>query len=45
MTLLNYLKMHATVSELYSVWDETREKRFSGDVIFRDDSAHISNQE
>lgn len=28
-----------TVSELYSVWDETYEKRFSGDVIFRDDSS------
>ena len=28
-----------TVSELYSVWDETYEKRFSGDIIFRDDSS------
>lgn len=28
-----------TVPELYSVWDETYEKRFSGDVIFRDDSS------
>lgn len=28
-----------TVSELYSVWDETYEKRLSGDVIFRDDSS------
>lgn len=27
-----------TVSELYYVWKETYEKRFCGDVIFRDDS-------
>lgn len=27
-----------TVSELYNVWDETYEKRFCGDVIFRDDT-------
>ena len=27
-----------TVSELYTVWKETYEQRFSGDIIFRDDS-------
>ena len=27
-----------TVEELYECWDETYEKRFCGDVIFRDDS-------
>ncbi len=27
-----------TVEELYTAWDETYEKRFCGDVIFRDDS-------
>lgn len=27
-----------TVSELYYVWKETYEKRFCGDIIFRDDS-------
>lgn len=27
-----------SVSELYSVWDETYEKRLCGDVIFRDDT-------
>ena len=31
---------NATTSEaLYSVWNETYEKRFSGDVIFREDSS------
>lgn len=28
-----------TVEELFECWDETYEKRFCGDVVFRDDSA------
>lgn len=36
-TIRLYRDAH-TVEELYSVWDETYEKRFCGDVIFRDDS-------
>ena len=36
-SILLYKNAH-TVEELYSVWNETYEKRFYGDVIFRDDS-------
>lgn len=36
-TILLYENAH-TVSELYEAWKETYEQRFSGDVIFRDDS-------
>ena len=36
-TILLYKNAH-TVSELYEVWKETYEQRFSGDIIFRDDS-------
>ena len=36
-TILLYKNAH-TVSELYEAWKETYERRFSGDVIFRDDS-------
>lgn len=36
-TIRLYKDAH-TVEELYTVWDETYEKRFCGDVIFRDDS-------
>ena len=36
-TILLYRNAH-TVSELYEVWKETYEQRFSGDIIFRDDS-------
>lgn len=36
-TILLYKNAH-TVLELYEVWKETYEQRFSGDVIFRDDS-------
>lgn len=36
-SILLYRNAH-TVEELYTVWDETYEKRFCGDVIFRDDS-------
>lgn len=36
-TILLYKNAH-TVSELYDAWKETYEQRFSGDVIFRDDS-------
>ena len=35
-SILLYKDAH-TVEELYNVWDETYEKRFCGDVIFRDD--------
>lgn len=36
-TILLYKNAH-TVSELYNAWKETYEQRFSGDIIFRDDS-------
>lgn len=36
-TVLLYKNAH-TVTELYNVWKETYEKRFSGDIVFRDDS-------
>ena len=36
-TILLYQNAH-TVSELYEAWKETYEQRFSGDIIFRDDS-------
>ncbi len=36
-TILLYKDAH-TVEELFSCWDETYEKRFCGDVIFREDS-------
>ena len=36
-TILLYKNAH-TVSELYKAWKETYEQRFSGDIIFRDDS-------
>lgn len=36
-TILLYRNAH-TVSELYETWKETYEQRFSGDIIFRDDS-------
>ena len=36
-TILLYKNAH-TVSELYDAWKETYEQRFSGDIIFRDDS-------
>ena len=36
-TILLYKNAH-TVSELFDVWKETYEQRFSGDIIFRDDS-------
>lgn len=36
-TILLYKNAH-TVLELYEVWKETYEQRFSGDIIFRDDS-------
>lgn len=36
-SILLYKDAH-TVKELYTAWDETYEKRFCGDVIFRDDS-------
>lgn len=36
-TILLYKNAH-TVSELYEAWKETYEQRFSGDIIFRDDS-------
>ncbi|MBR2214852.1 MAG: restriction endonuclease subunit S [Selenomonadaceae bacterium] len=32
-----YQKAH-TAEELFAVWDETYEKRFCGDVVFRDDT-------
>lgn len=37
-TSLNLYKNAHTASELFEVWDKTYEKRFSGDVIFRDDT-------
>lgn len=36
-TILVYKNAHS-VTELFSVWDETYEKRFCGDVIFREDT-------
>lgn len=36
-SILLYRDAH-TVEELYAAWDKTYEKRFCGDVIFRDDS-------
>lgn len=36
-SILLYRDAH-TVEELYIAWDETYDKRFCGDVIFRDDS-------
>ena len=36
-TILLYKDAH-TASELYDAWKETYEQRFSGDIIFRDDS-------
>ena len=36
-TILLYKNAH-TVAELYETWKETYEQRFSGDVIFKDDS-------
>ncbi len=36
-SILLYKDTH-TVEELYKCWDETYEKRFCGDAIFRDDS-------
>lgn len=36
-SVLLYDSAH-TVEELYTAWDETYDKRFCGDVIFRDDS-------
>lgn len=36
-TILLYKDAH-TVEELFTVWDETYDKRLCGDVIFRDDS-------
>lgn len=36
-TILLYKDAH-TVPELYEAWKETYEQRFSGDIIFRDDS-------
>lgn len=36
-TILLYKDAHTT-SELYDAWKETYEQRFSGDIIFRDDS-------
>lgn len=36
-TILLYKDAH-TVEDLFSVWDETYDKRLCGDVIFRDDS-------
>lgn len=36
-TILLYKDAY-TVSELYDAWKETYEQRFSGDIIFRDDS-------
>lgn len=36
-SILLYKDAH-TVSELYATWKETYEQRFSGDIIFRDDS-------
>lgn len=36
-TILLYKNAH-TALELYEVWKETYEQRFSGDIIFRDDS-------
>lgn len=36
-TILLYQNAH-TVADLYTVWKETYEQRFCGDVIFRDDS-------
>lgn len=37
VTLKLYKDAH-TVNELYAVWDETYEKRFCGDVVFREDT-------
>lgn len=39
-TTLLYKNAH-TVSELYEVWKETYEQRFSGDIIFRDDFSRL----
>ncbi|MCD8363006.1 MAG: N-6 DNA methylase [Lachnospiraceae bacterium] len=36
-TIRLYLYAHTT-AELFNTWDETYEKRFCGDIIFRDDS-------
>ncbi len=36
-SILLYKNAHA-VEDLYAVWDETYERRFCGDVVFRDDS-------
>ena len=36
-SILLYRDAH-TVSELYDAWKETYEQRFSGDIVFRDDS-------